>query len=228
MRTAHIKESLTLLRQLGLPCTQVLDVGVLHSTPVLMEVFGDKTHHLFEPVDDYFPTIRKNYAAIDHKLVHTAVSDVDGAEVLLHSEKKGGNDQITHSWISTVETEATRRVGTITLDSYVKSAALEGPFLLKIDVDGAPVPASILRGAHECLAACSVVVIEMTVDRFFERARLLDEAGFDIWDLTALCYYGDCLWQFDAIFVKRLYKKLLPELQPMHSPPFSMKRWQQG
>ena len=228
MRTTSIKESLTLLRQSGVHCDQVLDVGVLHSTPVLMEVFGDKTHHLFEPVDDYFPVIRKNYVAIDHRLVPAAVSDVDGGHVLLHSEKKLGNDQISHSWISATETASTRRVQTITLDSYVQHAALSGRFLLKIDVDGAPVPAAILRGASKCLAACSVVVIEMTVDRFFERAKLLDEAGFDVWDLTALCYYGDSLWQFDAIYVNRNVKNALPDLRPMHTGAFDRKLWQEG
>lgn len=228
MRTAKIKESLTRLRQSGLPVSQVLDVGVLHATPVLMEVYGDKTHHLFEPVDDYFPVIRKNYAAIDHRLVHAAVSDVDGGDVWLHSEKKMGNDEISHSWISAQPSATSRRVATITLDDHIAREGLKGPFLLKIDVDGAPVPASILRGAKACLADCSVVVIEMTVDRFFERAKLLEEAGFDIWDLTALCYYGDCLWQFDAVYVKKSFKKLLPTLTPMHQPPFDMKRWQQG
>ena len=226
-RKATIRESLALLCKAGLPVSDVLDVGVLHGTPVLMDLFGDKTHHLFEPVDDYFPTIRANYAAIDHRLVHVAVSDEE-SEVLIHSAKKLGNDEISHSWITDVATESSRKVPAITLDSYIAQGKAKAPFLLKIDVDGAPVPAAILRGAAHTLEQCSAVVIEMTVDRFFERASLLDAAGFDLWDMTALCYYDKCLWQFDAVYVKRTYKETIPVLQPMHNAPFDIALWQQG
>ena len=227
MRTTKIQESLALLQRIGLPIDDLLDVGVQTSTPVLMELFPNHTHHLFEPVDDYFPAIAKNYAAIPHKLVHAAVSDSDG-EVMLHSEKKMGDGKISHSWITEKATAATRRVQALTLDSYVERSGAKAPFLLKVDVDGAHIPASILRGASRTLQQCSVVVIEMTVDRFHERATLLDAAGFDIWDIASLCYYGSCLWQFDAIYVHRGYKRRMPALQPMHVPPFQPVAWQQG
>lgn len=227
MRTTDIRQSLTILRQAGLPVEDVLDVGVQHGTPALMQVYGDKLHHLFEPVEDYFPKIRANYGAIRHELVQAAVSDQD-ADVLLHSESKTGTGEVSHSWITATETGSSRRVPTLKLDTYVERARPTGPLLLKIDVEGATVPATILRGAAHVLPLCSAVVIEMTVDRWFERAALLDGAGFDLWDLTALSYYGECLWQFDAVYVNRSYKKLLPILQPIHQPPFDMSRWQQG
>lgn len=226
-RTTKILESLTLLRQSGLPIADVLDVGILHGTPVLMEVFKDKTHHLFEPIDDYFTIIKNNYSKINYHLVHAAVSDKDG-EVFVHSAKKYGDGQISHSWITEAATESSRSVPAITLDSYIKSSKSNGPYLLKIDVDGAPIPAAILRGAKNTLEECSTVVIEMTVERFFERASLLNASGFDLWDICALCYYGDCLWQFDAVYVNRKYKAKLPSLQPMHIHPFDPSRWQQG
>lgn len=225
MRNTDILQSLTLLRSAGLPVEDVLDVGVQYGTPALMSAYGDKLHHLFEPVEDYFPKIRSNYSAIRHALIHAAVSDKD-AEVLLHSERKTGSGQVSHSWITAVETGSSRRVPTLQLDTYVDRAKPAGPMLLKIDVEGATVPAAILQGAARTLSKCSAVVIEMTVDRWFERAALLDGAGFDLWDLTAMCYYGECLWQFDAIYVARSYKKLLPNLQPIHQQPFDMSRWQ--
>ncbi len=227
MRTSRIQESLSLLRRSGVPMTDVLDVGVQTGTPVLMEVFPDLTHHLFEPVDDYFPQIRQNYAKLAHRLVHAAVSDAEG-EVLLHSARKMNDGKISHSWITEKPTDSTRSVAAITLDGYLERERFAGPFLLKIDVDGAVVPAAILRGAGRTLQMCSAVVIEMTVDRFFERAALLDAAGFDIWDIAALCYYGDCLWQFDAVFVNRSHKLRLPALKPMHAGPFRPELWQGG
>lgn len=227
MRTTRIDESLTLLRNCGVPVDSILDVGVLAGTPVLMEAYPDRTHHLFEPVDDHFDAIRRNYAAIPHRLVHAAVTDSDG-QVLLHTARKLNDGKISHGWITAQATESSRWVPAITLDSYVQRERLPGPFLLKIDVDGAPVPAAILRGAARTLQQCSAVLIEMTVDRFFERAALLDAAGFDLWDLAALCYYGDCLWQFDAVYVNRSHKLGLPALKPMHAGPFRPEVWQAG
>lgn len=227
MRTTKLEESLKVLTTLGLPICDVLDVGVLTGTPVLMKQFPDRTHHLFEPIDDYFDDIRLNYAHIDHRLVHAAVDDASG-EVLMHSARKMGDGNISHSWITNTASDASRRVRAITLDEYVANTPGRAPYLLKIDVDGAPVPAAILRGARNMLQSCSVVLIEMTVDRFVERAALLDSAGFDLWDLTAICYYGDCLWQCDAVFVNRRFKKQIPDLSPMHKQPFVPSRWQSG
>jgi FkbM family methyltransferase len=227
LRTTRIQESLTQLRLSGIPLAAVLDVGVQTGTPVLMDVFRDLTHHLFEPVDDYFPEIRKNYREVPHRLVHAAVSDTEG-EVLLHSARKMNDGKISHSWITQQPTDSTRRVPAITLDAYLQREAVKGPFLLKVDVDGAAIPAAILRGGARALQECSAVVIEMTVDRFFERAALLDAAGFDLWDLSALCYYGDCLWQFDAVYLNRTYKQSLPSLKPMHAGPFRPELWQAG
>ena len=227
MRVATLKDSLRKLRDVGLPITTILDVGVQHSTLPLMDVFPDKPHLLFEPIEEYFPHIKKNYSNFDYQIICAAVSDHDG-EVFLHSERKTQGPEISHSWIVDKPTDCSRTVKTIRLDSYLAEYNYEGPFLLKIDVEGADIPSSILRGALQTLAHSSVVVIEMTVDRFMQRASILFEAGFDLWDVLDLSYYGECLWQFDAVYVKRSYKGTLPSLQPMHIPPFDMTRWQQG
>lgn len=227
MRTSKTVDSLRVLIKTDIPIGDIFDVGILHGTPILMELFSDRTHHLFEPIDDYFNKITENYRNINHTLIHAAVSDKIG-NVFVHSEKKLGDGQISHSWISDKPTESSRMVPEITLDNYSLGVSCKTPLLLKIDVDGAPVPASILRGATKTLAVCSVVIIEMTLERWFERAEILHHAGFDLWDVTSLCYYGDCLWQFDAVFVNRKYKSEFPALAPMHQLPFDMKRWQQG
>lgn len=227
MRNAKIRECLQTLRQKGLPVGAVIDVGIQHATEPLIELFPDVPHVLFEPVEEYFPFIHKNYAALDYKLVHAAVSDAEGF-VTLHTQRKTRGDEISHSYIVPNETKSSRTVPTLTLDNYFSSHPLPKSPMLKIDVEGPDVPNSILRGARETLKDCSVVVIEMTVDRFMERAILLHEAGFDLWDLCDLCYYGDCLWQADAIFVNKKHKQDNMELRPMHKQPFSSDLWQSG
>ena len=194
IRNGKMLESLRLLRRLELPIDTILDVGIQHSTPSLIEVFPDKRHILFEPIDDYFNQIAKNYSSVDYELVNAAVCDVDGT-VTLHSERKTLGNEISHSWIVQKATETSRIVDSIRLDTFLSKKNRLGSCLLKIDVEGADIPASILQGGLETLANTSVVVIEMTVDRFMQRAKLLDQAGFDIWDIVDLCYYGDCLWR---------------------------------
>lgn len=226
-RAAKIEESLRKLRATGVLISTVVDVGIQHSTPVLIKVFPDIPHVLFEPVEEYYPHIRENYSKLAYSLVETAVSDFDG-ELTLRTEKKTRGDEISHSYIVKAATPSTRTVRSLTLDTFFRENPSPAPYLLKIDVEGPDVPSSIIRGAKEVLAQTSAVVIEMTVDKFMDRAILLHEAGFDVWDVCDLCYYGGCLWQADVIFVRREIKQANIGLSPIHDKPFRSELWQSG
>ena len=226
-RVAKVEDSLRTLREAGVRIETVVDVGIQHQTPVLIKVFPDVPHVLFEPVAEYYPYIRINYAGLDHTLVEAAVSDVDG-ELILRTEKKTRGDEISHSYIVKEAAPSTRNVQSLTLDTYFREHPAATPFLLKIDVEGPDVPASILRGARSVLRQAAAVMIEMTVDKFMERAVLLHDAGFDVWDICDLCYYGDCLWQADVVFVRRDVKLTNAALSPMRSGPFRAELWQSG
>jgi FkbM family methyltransferase len=227
MRHAKVRDSLRILRELKVPIQSIIDVGIQHSTPPLMEAFPDIHHFLFEPVEEYYPFIKDNYKSFDYTLVEAAVSDTNST-LSLKTQKKTRGDEISHAYLTKEVSQDTRLVPVIKLDDFFSSRQDSNNFLFKIDVDGPDVPAAILRGAREVLKKSSVVMIEMTVDRFAERADVLHEAGFDIWDVCDLCYYGNCLWQFDAFFVKRELKDAIPLLRPMSSQPFSKELWQSG
>lgn len=227
MRSAKILNSLETLKQIDVPITAIIDVGIQHETPVLMKVFHSLHHILFEPINDYFPFIKENYKHLSYDLIEAAVSDIDG-EIIIHSERKTRGNEISHSYIVNKPTNSSRNIKSITLDTYFSQNPIEDNYLLKIDVEGANVPSQILNGSKDILSKASVVVIEMTVDRFMERAIILDQAGFDLWDLCDLCYYGDCLWQTDAIFVRRDIKNRNDSLKPMHNKPFKPELWQSG
>lgn len=226
-RAAKIEDSLRKLRATGVLISTVVDVGIQHSTPVLIKVFPDIPHLLFEPVEEYYPHIRENYSDLDYTLVAAAVSDFDG-QLTLHTEKKTRGDEISHSYIVKVATPSTRTVRSLMLDTFFRENPSSAPYLLKIDVDGPDVPSSIIRGAQAVLAQTAAVVIEMTVDKFMDRAILLHEAGFDVWDVCDLCYYGGCLWQADVVFVRREIKQANVALSPIHDKPFRSELWQSG
>lgn len=227
MRNAKVRESLRLLRAAKVPITHVIDVGIQHGTPPLIETFPDLHHYLFEPVEEYYLHIRRNYQQVAYELVEAAVTDTDG-ELLLQTQKKTRGDEISHAFLTKSANADTRAVQARRLDSYFANHSSDNRYLLKIDVEGPDVPSAILRGAKGILDRVSVVMIEMTVDRFMDRAILLHEAGFDVWDICDLCYYGDCLWQFDAFFIRRDLKQSLPVLRPMTGQPFSKELWQSG
>ena len=227
MRNAKVREALRLLRASQVPITHIIDVGIQHSTPPLIEIFPDLHHYLFEPVEEYYPHIRRNYEKLSHELVEAAVSDSDGT-MLLQTQKKTRGDEISHSFLTQKASADTRTVRTLRLDTYFAAHFATNQYLLKVDVEGPDVPAAILRGAKGILDKVSVVMVEMTVDRFMDRAVILHVAGFDVWDLCDLCYYGDCLWQFDAFFIRRDIKQTVPALRPMGAGPFRKELWQSG
>lgn len=228
MRLAKITESLAKLRSTGIPVNSILDVGVQHSTPALIKVFPDLRHFLFEPVAEYYPHIHSHYQSLNYKLMSAAVSDTDDM-VALHTAKQTRGDDISHSWLASSPTPEDRRVKSIQIDTFVRQEQPEPPYLIKIDVEGPAVPVRILRGAHASLVSdCSIVVIEMTMNTMFDRFSILHDAGFVVWDICDLCYYGDVLWQVDIVFVHSRYTASNSALSPMSVKPFNPQLWQSG
>ncbi len=73
-----------------------------------------------------------------------------------------------------------------TIDALVQETLLPGPYLVKLDLQGAEVAA--LRGAKRTLRNTEVVVVEMQLADFHAIHRLLDEAGFLLFDLSEINY----------------------------------------
>ena len=84
---------------LGVEVASILDVGVLHGTPPLIEVFPDLPHYLFEPIREHHDGIKQCYAELTFELHQVALSDTDGFawQLALCSD---GSGNITHSQIS--------------------------------------------------------------------------------------------------------------------------------
>jgi FkbM family methyltransferase len=96
-----------------------------------------------------------------------------------------------------------------TLDALVKKLALNPPFLLKLDVQGAE--KSALIGARSVLRNTHVVVCEADVDDFQEINTVLVGAGFHLYDVTNLGRLGDgTLGWFYPIYVNDSLKHVFP------------------
>lgn len=212
--------SLKLARDRGLPVSCVIDVGVQRATGSLMEVFPDRPHLLFEPVREFFPDIARNYARIEHELFDLALSDIDG-EGFLQKSGHGGGGGVTHAWVSGKgETIKLAR-----LDTVIAKSNRKGPFLLKIDVDGADAPAKIIEGAAGMMSEVSCVVSEMVADRFTDLATRIERSGFVLWDIVESAYYDEVFYQCDAIFIRKDLITAHKELKPFSIQTFDPGKW---
>ncbi|GGB71148.1 FkbM family methyltransferase [Glycocaulis alkaliphilus] len=195
-------QSLKILRRRGIPVTTILDVGVLTGTPELIDAFPDKHHVLFEPVEEYHPQIRATYRRLDVRIEGIAIGNCEGIAAFSVEGFEGKTDLVRASLIAEGITGAPgeRKVAITTLDKYIWTNALTGPFLLKIDIDGREM--DVLEGAKNMLKNCAVVIIECTGDTLAERVRTVMQSGFRLFDVVEPCYYDSAFWQCDVIFIR--------------------------
>lgn len=222
-RLPTLEDSFLTLKKMGIGVSSVLDVGVLHGTAPLMKVFPDIPHHLFEPVEHFFPQIEKAYKDFDHEIHHVALSNENGlAWQILLSIKNDG--RISHSKLSNQPESINEQVigchpvRKSKLDNFIASTGAEAPHLLKIDVDGHEI--AILEGSLETLKKSNIVVIEATIKNISKRFDFLEKNGFSIFDIVELAYYGGALWQADFVFLSNDIIRDNPNSIPMTSKEY--------
>lgn len=218
-------QSFARLNEMGVPVETVIDVGVLTCTGPLMQAFRTQKHVLIEPIEEFAPRIRDIYdkAGVAYDLVIAAASDRDG-EVSMQTKTVRDGTAITHSRIVAKESAGPdfRKVQAKTLETLVVERGYKGPFLLKIDVDGAEL--EILKGARGILDQCSVICVEVGIKNIVQRADFIVRAGFQPFDLVDLCYYDRRLVQADMVFVNdRMIKDLNLEI---YRDGFDIEKWE--
>jgi FkbM family methyltransferase len=105
-------------------------------------------------------------------------------------------DRINHM------SQGTTKVRAVTLDGLAAELGLRGPYLIKLDAQGAEV--QVLRGARELLAQTSVVVCEADLDDFQTINKTLVDAGFGLFDMTQPNWLADrSLGWFYPVYLHR-------------------------
>jgi FkbM family methyltransferase len=101
------------------------------------------------------------------------------------------------------------KVPATTLDALSRKLALEPPFLIKLDVQGAEKAALI--GAREVLENTNVVICEADIEDFQDINDTLLNAGFVLYDLTQISRIHDgTLGWFYPVYINKKLQKLLP------------------
>lgn len=228
-----VGSALARLKRTGLVIETVIDVGVQAGTPFLLEAFPDSKHHLLEPVDAYFETIRKNYQNIDYELHQVVVSSSSGVAFQV-GVSIDNSSRVTHSYLSdenvtigektnqgyVMQCESVRKV---TLDDFFSGGLLTGSYLVKIDTDGHEMP--VIQGGQATLAGADIVIIEAAMHSLLERANAIAALGFDLVEIVDPCYYHHLLSQVDLIFINKRVVNRHPDLRPWATKEFSYEQW---
>jgi FkbM family methyltransferase len=194
--------------KLGFKPATVIDVGVAYGTFDLYQTFPEAHHLLVEPLQEYesvLQHITRRYRA-DYVL---AAAGASPGEITLNVHPDlAGSSIFTEAEDSDVN-GIPRTVPMTTLDRLCAEKSLSGPYLIKIDVQGAEL--TVLDGASQILPETELVILEVSLFQFFvDGPQLYDvvsymkNRGFVVYDI-----FGNhnrpldgALCQVDMAFVK--------------------------
>jgi FkbM family methyltransferase len=207
MRRPLKADTFAIIRESGAPIAAVIDVGVQSSTPELISAFPDKKQYLIEPIVEWNKAINYNYERqrIDFEVFNVAASDRDGSMNIELSTIKP-ELPITHARLTeSIQGPNLRKVPVRRLDSLSNEFGWKGPFLLKIDVDGAEL--AILNGAEGIIDQCIFIIVEAQTENIVERMTAVTNKGFELFDIVDICYHDGRLAQLDLVFVSKAMSK---------------------
>jgi FkbM family methyltransferase len=194
----------------GLQIASVLDVGAAKGdfAGLAHRHFPQAEILLIEPLAEFHPTLTRLLAERPRwRLLKAAAASSSGERVLNVHPDLFGSSFLREDEGSDVNGVA-RTVRTETLDRAAQDAGLSGPFLIKLDTQGAEM--DILAGASEVLANAALVILETSCLPFFAGGPLFHEVvaemharGFVVYDLFGLSHrpLDQALAQVDLVFV---------------------------
>lgn len=192
----------------GFRPASVIDVGAADGTTPLYDVFPDARHLLVEPLEEFRPALDVLARRLDAAIFTGTAGVVVGEAVFNVHPDLNGSSLLKEREDSDVNGYE-RRVPQSTLDVLCRQGGLAGPFLLKIDTQGAEL--DVLRGAESfVLPNTEMAVLEVSLMPFFqggpevaeiiEYMRARDFVPYDMVDLQYRPLDG-AMSQADSVFV---------------------------
>ena len=205
---SSMRGALRQLSSLGFKPETVIDVGVAYQTSELYEEFKEANILLIEPLAEFAPFLRRICSIYKAQYVIAAAGERPGAALLnVHSDKCGS------SFLKEVEGPSVdgypRQVPVVTVDQVCSEKNLKGPYLMKVDVQGAEL--QVLAGSKRTLQETDVVILEVTLfgmmiggPQLYDVVSKMKEFGFVAYDVCGFLYrpFDDALSQVDVVFVR--------------------------
>jgi FkbM family methyltransferase len=186
----------------------VIDVGVAYGTNDLYIYFPQAKHLLIEPLEEYRPVLQKITEEFDAEYILAAAGSAEGKIILnVHPDLSGSSclKEVEGNQVDGIE----REVPMITVAGAAISRGVQGPYLLKIDVQGAEL--DIMEGAKPILDDIEVVILEASMFKFFingpqfiDVLNYMNNIGYSIYDIFGGHFrpLDNSLGQVDLVFVK--------------------------
>lgn len=206
-----LKGTLEQIKRLGFEPNVVIDVGVAEGTPPLYEAFPNAKHFLIEPIEEFKPYLDKivNRLKNAEYIFAVATKSTSAVTINVHPDLFGSSTYIEceNSNVNGIP----RTVDGITLDEVCKKRRLIGPYLIKIDVQGAEL--DVLTGANQILKETEYIIIEISLLGFYlngpqlyDVITFMKEHGFVVYDILDYQYrpLDGAMSQVDMAFVKEL------------------------
>jgi FkbM family methyltransferase len=207
MSLRHVLEN---VRDLNVAPRTVFDIGAAYGdwTRQCAQVYPDARYVLVEPLVEYEQFLLSTVESLGRAgIVWGAAGPVDGnTTVHVHADLVGSSTLHEHE--AGLEEEA-RAVPVRAVDSLARELGTAGPYLLKVDVQGAEL--MVLEGARAVLAETELIMLEVSFLDFFEAGASFSEtvgamatAGFALYDLSGVAYrpLDGALAQADALFAR--------------------------
>jgi FkbM family methyltransferase len=205
---ASMRGALRQLASLGFTPRTVIDVGVAYETAELYQEFPKSDILLIEPLVEFEPFLKKICATHNAEYVLAAAGSAAGSATLnVHADRYGS------SLLKEVEGASVdgtpRQVPMVTIDEVCAEKKLTGPYLIKVDVQGAEL--QVLAGAQWTLKETEAVILETTLfgtivggPQLFDVVSKMKEYGFAVYDIYGFTYrpFDQALAQTDMVFVR--------------------------
>lgn len=209
-RRSSFVGALRQIKDLGFTPVTIIDVGAAMGIFTLQchSVFPDSRYLLIEPLEENADFLNQVTKRIPNTEYILAVADAQSGEKTLnvHSDLVGSSLYL--------EKEANldgtpRNVPAVTLDYICKERNASGPYLIKIDVQGAEL--DVLSGAKEILDKTEYVILEVSLFQFvkggpqlYDVVTFMKSRGFVVYDMFGYHYrlLDGAMAQIDIAFVK--------------------------
>lgn len=196
------------MRRQGFCPAVVIDVGAQTGTDALYLAFPNAKHLMIEPVAEHRASLMKLAARLkDAEVITVAAGSVSG-ETQLHVSENARYAHTSDSAEPEGNLPEVRKIACTTIDDLCRSRSLNGPFLVKIDVDGRE--SDVLQGMTNVLHETECVIVETIFfgdgpNNFYRVVDFMKHRDFVVYDIVEPLYrpVDFALWQVDTIFVKR-------------------------
>jgi FkbM family methyltransferase len=174
-------------RDLGLVPNVVFDVGVGPGTPELYEAFPDARLVLVEPLEEWRPHFEWVQRHRETDAIIAAAGSTPG-EVEIFVNRAPWCSSVFGGLRGEHADGVRRSVPVVRLDDIASERGLAGPFVVKVDVEGAEL--DVLSGALQVLRDTDLVLTEVSLfefvpgaPQFYDVVSWMHDHGFVVADL---------------------------------------------